>query len=272
MRRAQFLRQERRLATEWSLKYKGSASIKIEVLHFPYEESREQNEKETERLKNLFQRQEAVDRLDLRNLVPAVIDEQQLVAAMAASGVSAESMFADPRDSNPKLDFPAGFRLACLHGRHRVLAGAKTLPLGNKRWTVDLYLDGKPLLCVKESSNLLLLTDLNYDLKTTLIEEYSCEKKPDDGEIYHKIREYQGYYGAGNPYFEKRWWARLYAISKHKWDNLKQILRHPDYRAAFDIQLDIPGLGGGMRLSTSHKMFAARCHDVRIVSASVSNY
>jgi hypothetical protein len=96
-----------------------------------------------------------------------------------------------------------------------------------------------------------------------LIEEYSCEKKPDDGEIYRKIREYQGYGGGGNPYFESRWWALLHGISSHKSDNMKQIIRNPDFRAAFDIQLDVPGLGGGMSLGSTHKVFGMKCHEVR---------
>lgn len=109
-----------------------------------------------------------------------------------------------------------------------------------------------------------MLLDLDNDLKASLIEEYSIEKEPDDGEIYQKIRRYQGYQGEGNPFFEKRWWALLGAISMHKRNNLKQLFRNLEYRAAFDIQLSIPGLGAGMRLSTLHKMFAMRCDDARM--------
>jgi hypothetical protein len=78
------------------------------------------------------------------------------------------------------------------------------------------------------------------------------------------------YRGAGNPYFEKRWWARLAAISNYKKENLEKIFRHTDYRAAFDVQLDVPGLAGGMRLSTTHTMFSIRCHEVSSISASSS--
>ena len=112
--------------------------------------------------------------------------------------------------------------------------------------------------------------DLSDDLKTTLIEEYSSEKKPDDGEIYHKIREYQGYGGGSNLYFEKRWWALLRGISSHKAGNMKQIMRHADFRAGFDIQLDVPGLGGGMQLGSTHKVFAMRCHEVSIAPDALS--
>ena len=103
--------------------------------------------------------------------------------------------------------------------------------------------------------------DINHELKTTMIEEYSCEKKPDDGEIYRKIRQYQL---SGNAYFEERWWARLAAISNRKKQNLKRILNRPEYRAAFDLQLDVPGLGGGMRLGTVHTWLNMGCDEVRI--------
>ena len=134
---------------------------------------------------------------------------------------------------------------------------------------MDLYLEN--IISFPNSgkaANFLCLLDLNRELKTTLIEEYSAEKEPDDGEIYSKIREYQGYGGAGNPYFEKRWWARLAAISTHKKRNLKQISAHTDYRAASDVQLDVPGLQGGIRLSTTHKMIADRCEEVGLTYAS----
>jgi Protein of unknown function (DUF3723) len=102
--------------------------------------------------------------------------------------------------------------------------------------------------------------DLDHEALTSLTEDYSVEKEPDDGEIYRKIRCYQN---EGNSYFEDRWWAILSAISIYKKKHLKRLIDHRRYKAAFDVQLDIPGLGGGMRLSTLHKMFAMRCDDVR---------
>jgi len=273
MRRARFLEEERRQEAERGIKYRGTASIKLDVLHFPREESREPDKKNVERLRDLFRGEGGCRRLDLRNHIPAVISQARLEAAIVASGTSAARLLEDARDSYPELDFPPGYRLECLHGRHRILAAAQVLPVEDKRWTVDLYLEGMtPFPNPEKATNSLCLLDLNQELKTTLIEEYSAEKEPDDGEIYSKIREYQGYGGAGNPYFEKRWWARLAAISNHKKENLEQIFRHTDYRAAFDVQLDVPGLQGGMRLSTTHKMFADRCEEVGFTYASSSIY
>jgi len=78
-----------------------------------------------------------------------------------------------------------------------------------------------------------------------MIKEYFYEKKPDDSGIYYKICQYQV---LGNAYVEERWWAHLAAISDRKKQNLKCILNRPEYRAAFDLQLDVLRLGGGMKL------------------------
>jgi len=142
MRRARFLEQERRQEAERSIKYRGTASIKLDVLHFPCEESREPDKNNVERLRNLFRGEGGCRRLDLRNHIPAVISQPQLEAAIEASGTSAERLLEDARDGYPELDFPPGYRLECLHGRHRTLAAAQVLPLEDRRWTVDLYLEG----------------------------------------------------------------------------------------------------------------------------------
>ncbi|ERF71962.1 hypothetical protein EPUS_06521 [Endocarpon pusillum Z07020] len=186
MRRARFLEQERRQEAERSIKYRGTARIKLDALHFPCEESREPDKNNVERLKNLFHGEGGCRRLDLRNHIPAFNSQPQLEAVTEAIEISTERLLEDARGGYPEPDFPPGYR----------------------RWKVDLY-----------------LKDLTQELEKTLIEEYSAEKEPDDGEIYSKIRKYQGYRGAGIPYFEKRW------------------------------------AGRGMRLSTTHTMFATRCQE-----------
>jgi hypothetical protein len=104
-------------------------------------------------------------------------------------------------------------------------------------------------------------------LKTDLIEEYANEKEPDDGEFYCKIREYQGFHGEKNSYFERRWWARLSAMSLNRKDRLDQLFRHGKFAQAFDALLAIRALFGGMRLSVVHKMIAMKCDEVsRILS------
>ena len=73
MQRVRFLEEERRQEAERSIKYRGTASIKLDVLHFPCKESREPDKKNVERLRNLFRREGGCRRLDLRNHIPAVI-------------------------------------------------------------------------------------------------------------------------------------------------------------------------------------------------------
>jgi len=98
-------------------------------------------------------------------------------------------------------------------------------------------------------------------VKSALIEEYTNEKTPDDGEFYWKIREYQGVFGHANPYFERRWWARLAAasMSTNKKDCLSQLFGHREFARAFDSFQYLPALYCGMRFSAVKKMIALRC-------------
>ena len=134
---------EELLEAEKQVKYRGTARVRLERLLF--KESRELDRKNVERLKANFRKD--CRRLDTRNHIPALIDQQLLDAAIRASEISAEMLMSNPRF--PELNFPAGYYLECLHGRHRIQAGKETLPGRDQWWTVDLYLTGiqKPLRC-----------------------------------------------------------------------------------------------------------------------------
>jgi hypothetical protein len=92
------------------------------------------------------------------------------------------------------------------------------------------------------------------DLKPVLAED---EETPDDGEFYCKIRQHQ----SANECFAQRWWARLKVAARRKSQNLRRLLRDRTYTAAFDCQLQIPGLAEGMNLGVLHTMFAMRCDE-----------
>lgn len=94
------------------------------------------------------------------------------------------------------------------------------------------------------------------DLKTCLVEEYSNEEKPSDGEIYYKMRRY---HFQRNFSFEMRWKARLRGKRQQY---LLTLTRNEAMTAAFDDLLDIPGLWGGMKITTLHKMMALKCDTV----------
>jgi hypothetical protein len=97
-------------------------------------------------------------------------------------------------------------------------------------------------------------------LEKALVEQYACERIPDAGEFYTFIRQHQL---SGHALFEQLWWARLEAVGARREQNLKRVLKNPSYRSAFDCQLDMPGLAGGMNLGTAHHMFAMKCDEVR---------
>jgi hypothetical protein len=97
MRRARFLEQKRRQEAERSIKYRGTARIKLDALHFLCEESREPDKNIVERLKILFHGEGGCRRLDLRNHIPAFISQPQLEAAIEAIEISTERLLEDGR-------------------------------------------------------------------------------------------------------------------------------------------------------------------------------
>ena len=252
MQQIQALQKESTLEKEKSIKYRGTARIQLEWLHFG---EKQLDIKHVQDLQSRFQKD--CRRLDARNHVPALIDEQHLVSALRVSGISEGVLLMNPQHDFPELGFWPGYRLECLHGRHRIQAAKHALLPPDKWWTVDLYLAGRiNHLCPR-----CILTgpiDISSELKTTLTEEYANEGQPSDGEVYRKIREYhfQNQFS-----LETRWWTRL---STHRTTNLKQLLHHKDIAAAFDSLLEIPALLEGMRISTLHKMFATRCDEVSV--------
>jgi hypothetical protein len=100
---------------------------------------------------------------------------------------------------------------------------------------------------------------MSLTLRFALVDAFSSEKEPHDGHFYAKIRHYQC---IGDDYLEDTWWARLASISIQKKKNLARLLRSQEYRSAFDCQIDMPGLRGGMKLGTIHKMLSMRCDEV----------
>lgn len=101
-----------------------------------------------------------------------------------------------------------------------------------------------------------MVPDISHEVQQFLIEEYSNEAIPTDGEIYRNIRQY---HFQRNLSFEMRWWARLRG---NRAQNLKSLLRHNEIRAGFDALLDVPGLWHGMQLTTIHKMLALKFDEV----------
>lgn len=140
MRRALFIEEEVRLATERRLKYLGTARVTINQIQFDPPLPRDLDPKNLDRLKGIF-RKNRYRRLDVDNHVPAIVSRQDLADALRNGNVSQRSLLTNDPHQFPQLGFAAG-QLQALHGRHRVQAGAEVLPPADRWWTVDLYLHG----------------------------------------------------------------------------------------------------------------------------------
>ncbi|CAG7925989.1 unnamed protein product [Penicillium olsonii] len=237
MSRALFTEEEVRLASERRLKYIGTAKVSISQIQFDPPLPRDLDTKALDRLRKVF-RQNSCQRLEVENHVPATVSLHDLADALRKANLSQQSLLTTDARQIPRISFAKG-QLLGLHGRHRVQAAAEVLPPADRWWTVDLYSD-----------------DIGAQLRTSLVEEYANERKPTDGEIYRKIRQYEGDY---DDTFRERWFLRL---SRNNQERLNQLdnKKNRRVRGAFDRLLTIPGLWpGGMRISVVHRLIASGC-------------
>ncbi|KAJ5974799.1 hypothetical protein N7481_008506 [Penicillium waksmanii] len=237
MTRHVFTEQEVRLAAERRLKYIGAAKVSIRQIQIEPPLPRDLDHKNLDRLRNIF-RKNRCRRLDVQNHVPATVSRHNLAEALQKANVLQESLLTTEGRHIPRLEFRKG-QLRGLHGRHRIQAGVEVLSPADRWWTVDLYTD-----------------DIGEELRAALVEEYSHQKKPTDGEVYHKIRQYEG---EGNEAFRERWFVRLSPSNQERLDQLDN-KKNRRLRHAFDRLLTIPGLWpGGMRISLLHRLIASGC-------------
>ncbi|KAI1382530.1 uncharacterized protein F4822DRAFT_441841 [Hypoxylon trugodes] len=237
-----FLAISQRIEKERSITHLGTASVRLDILHFPH--SRVLDVENVERLKQLFRAERGCRPAEFANRIPAIIYQSQLEQSLEQSGISAGQLRHENPRSHARLEFPAGFRLECLRGRHRAKAAEEVFDLAAQRWIVDLY-----------------PADISADLRKSLIDEYSNERTPSHGEFFYKIREFQGIFGEGNKYFQNRWTARLASRSTYLADRLNQLIKHPDFGPAFDAFQHLPALYSGLRLSVINKVIYMNCHE-----------
>jgi hypothetical protein len=140
MQPSKYAEREGRLAAAGREKYRGTARIALDVLYFPWDQSREANQESIDKLKECFEKGQC-DRVT-RNHVPAVIDQSELYKAMRTSNVSATRLLNNRDGSHPNLTFPVRYQLRCLYRRQRIQAAREVVPLRERWWTVDLYLTG----------------------------------------------------------------------------------------------------------------------------------
>lgn len=132
--------EARLIGTEKSLRYIGTASVRLNQLNFP--DSERPNQKNVERLVKLFRSLRACSPAEKINRIPAVICDSYLQDALTLSKLSREALL--PGDSDvARLDFPSGFQLECLRGKDRVQAARESLCSPDPRWVVDLFAAGQ---------------------------------------------------------------------------------------------------------------------------------
>lgn len=176
----------------------------------------------------------------------SLMGQELLDGAIEASYTNIVEQCARPMAT---LRFPPGVRLKRLRGWDRLQAGWESLPLKDRWWTVDLYLNGKE---IPFSSDFIL--DINETLEGFLKEGYSNKGEPSDGQIYRKNCQH---ILQDDVVAERQWWARL--SSKNKRLDLKRLLCHERYTTALGALLEIPGLWEGVRGGMWKKMMDLRC-------------
>jgi hypothetical protein len=100
---SRFADREERLAAKGREKYRGTACIRLEVLHFPQNEPRDLDQKNLEDLKECFEKGQC-DQV-MRNHIPAVTDQSQLDEVLQDSKISAKRLL-NNTDPHPELKFP----------------------------------------------------------------------------------------------------------------------------------------------------------------------
>ena len=109
MWRIQARDEESKIEGEKRIKYKGTARIRLKWLHFQWNQPRELDSKNVERLKADFRKD--CRRLEESNHIPAVINQPSLDAAEVRSGVSARQLGKYLQGRYPELVFPAGYQV-----------------------------------------------------------------------------------------------------------------------------------------------------------------
>jgi hypothetical protein len=143
-RRHQFgvLDEESQIEEERKQLSYGSARVDIDALAFDASPERQANERNIERLLSAFQRAGCL-RLHPQYHVPAIIAKEQLDEAVANTAASEDALLHHDPSKWPILIFPDGFRVQCLHGRHRIEAAKRYLSVNDRWWVVDFYSPGE---------------------------------------------------------------------------------------------------------------------------------
>ncbi|KAF9883067.1 hypothetical protein FE257_004124 [Aspergillus nanangensis] len=196
------------LSRERNRKYFGAAKIKLRQIIPHPSISTGPDSHNVDRLCEIF-RKDRCRRLDVQNHVTAVVAGRHLREALEEELTTETLMTNNLRGEYPMLDFGTTTYYVCM------------VNIASRR---------------RRKSSTPATNDISPDLQATLVDDYSNERTPTDGEVYRKVRQYQY---ESNARLEGRWMARL---SSNKAKRLRQLSSHPTVRAGFDSLLAIPAL------------------------------
>jgi hypothetical protein len=97
---------------------------------------------------------------------------------------------------------------------------------------------------------------LSLESKAAISEQYQNSANFTDGEIYLKIRHYQS---KADSFAEGRWWSYL---SLRKQQDLSSFLKNTILASALETLRVIPGVFGGLKITTLQYWTASKCFEV----------
>ncbi|EUC40671.1 hypothetical protein COCMIDRAFT_108213 [Bipolaris oryzae ATCC 44560] len=219
--------------------FRGLIRARLDCLQFNHQlflnKHREESPQNVRRLQKIFEKTGCL-RLQEENIIDAVVEDDRLNAALHAIGLSNEALqkIRSPEDA-PSLYLG---ELRCLNGLHRIRAADQYLNENDKWWVVRLFSSETPTPVLSH-----------------IIESYTNEQKPSDGEIFRRIRLY---HRENKVEAERKWWARLHN-SKPK--DLRQLFKRRELISGFDKLLEMPGLWSKVQLGALHRLLTLKCDE-----------
>ena len=242
-------------ATTRSRCFRGIARVPLYALKFQnklvLDKHRELSEENVRRLQNIYE-QVGCNRLDEENVINAVVEDEDLGAALSLQGKSIEDI-SNLQWAQDALSLSLE-HVECLSGMHRIEAARRFLDENDKWWIVRLFSYSKLNIFVNYLSN--FRQETPKPVLIHIIEAFANERKPSDGEVFRKIRLY---HREKNEEAQKRWWSRL---EKSKPKDLRQLLKRPILISGFDALIDMPGLWAKVQLGALHRLLVLKCDEV----------
>ncbi|KAF2650673.1 hypothetical protein K491DRAFT_666825 [Lophiostoma macrostomum CBS 122681] len=216
--------------------FRGIARIQLTALNFDHplvqRKHRSVSQKNVRRLRGIFEKVGCL-RLQEENFINAIVDDASLDDALTLSGVSRDGLLCLREGQELPL---LHLRVDCLSGLHRVEAAKAYLDDNDQWWVVRLFTNGTP-----------------KSVLSRIVELYSNEQRPADGEIFRKILLYRRLH---DELSENQWWAYL---DKSKPKDLRQLLKNQLLASAFGSLVDMPGLWAKLQLGALHRLLALKC-------------